>query len=347
MDKRIILAVAGAGKTTHIVENLNNEMRSVIITYTIGNYANLRKKIVREFNDKWPENITLMSYFTFLYSFCYKPFLADKVRARGIIYESNKSRFVNKENANFYLTDSKYFYSNRLAFSFEYFDIIEDIKQRIDSYFDELVIDEIQDISGRDFNFLLKIMEANVNMLFVGDFFQHTFDTSRDGNVNKNLFNDYTNYKAKFLSKGFNVDETTLNLSWRCNQSTCKFIRENLGIEINPHNNIEQFKVNYIENKNDIFDILNNDNIIKLHYNNSSTYGENHKNWGEVKGEDCYKDVCIVLNKTTEKKYKEGKLIKLAPSTKNKLYVALTRARNNTYLISDINCSLLSKHSKK
>ena len=54
-----------------------------------------------------------------------------------------------------------------------------------------IIIDEIQDIAGRDFSFLEQLMTANMNMLFVGDFYQHTYDTSRDGNTNKNLFDKF------------------------------------------------------------------------------------------------------------------------------------------------------------
>ena len=96
MDKRLILAVAGSGKTTHIVERLNSSKRSLIITYTTGNYNNLKNKIVQKFDSVWPENITLMTYFSFLFSFCYKPLLADIVRSRGIIYEPNPNKFVKK-----------------------------------------------------------------------------------------------------------------------------------------------------------------------------------------------------------------------------------------------------------
>ena len=49
-------------------------------------------------------------------------------------------------------------------------------------------------MGGRDFNFLEAIMEANINMLFVGDFYQHTFDTSRDGATNST----YIAYKGYF-----------------------------------------------------------------------------------------------------------------------------------------------------
>ena len=56
---------------------------------------------------------------------------------------------------------------------------------------------------------------------------------------------------------------------------------------------------------------------------------------GETKGEDHYKDVCVMLNKTTAKKRTAGKLLELPPPTKNKLYVAITRARGNVYLVND------------
>jgi len=335
MDKRVIFAVAGSGKTTHIVESLDNEKKSLILTYTRGNHQNLKNKIIKKFNGEWPQNIVLMTYFGFLYSFCYKPFLADKIKAKGVLYEPNKNRYLNKENDSFYLFKSRYFYSNRLAFSFEHFGIIDDIKERLEKYFDELIIDEIQDISGRDFNFLLKVMETNINMLFVGDFFQHTFDTSRDGNVNKNLFENYTKYKTKFSSKGFIVDENTLDKSWRCNKETCSFVSDNLNIEIySNRSDTKEFQMIKLEDNESINCILNDDKIIKLHFNNSYLYGTNHKNWGETKGEDCYEDVCIILNKNTEEHFNNMNLDKLAPSTKNKLYVALTRARGNTYFIS-------------
>ena len=72
-----------------------------------------------------------------------------------------------------------------------------------------------------------------------------------------------------------------------------------------------------------------------MHYQNSAKYGIGQRNWGETKGEDHYQDVCILLNKTTAAKFSSGKLTELPPSTKNKLYVAITRARGNVYFINE------------
>lgn len=109
MDKRVIFAVAGSGKTSYIIDNLSLDKKSLIITYTTNNFSNIKKKILEKFNGEFPSNISLMTYFNFLYSFCYKPFLADKVRAKGIIFESNKLRSIKKTDLKYYLTSSGYF----------------------------------------------------------------------------------------------------------------------------------------------------------------------------------------------------------------------------------------------
>ncbi|MBK7669492.1 MAG: UvrD-helicase domain-containing protein [Sphingobacteriaceae bacterium] len=74
MDKRVIFAVAGSGKTTHIVDKLNLESPVIIVTYTNSNVENLRERILKKFG-YFPSNIKLQSYFSFLHRFCYKPFL--------------------------------------------------------------------------------------------------------------------------------------------------------------------------------------------------------------------------------------------------------------------------------
>lgn len=337
MDKKVIFAVAGSGKTTYIVNGLSLDKRSLIVTYTIANYENLRRKILRKFSGVWPANITLMTYFSFLFRFCYKPFLADTVGAKGIIFESNKRRDLEKTDQLYYMTQNEYFYSNRFSqFLMEGMNVIDDIRERITDYFDQFIIDEVQDFAGRDFSFLEKLMETNVSQLFVGDFYQHTYDTSRDGNVNCNLFDDRMKYEERYVKKGVECDHTTLINSWRCSKSVCNYITDNLGISIDSNRSIEDITtVEFVSAPCEIERIMRDESIVKLHYQKSSEYGSGHKNWGETKGEDHYHDVCILLNKTTFQKYKTGKLNELVPSTRNKLYVALSRARGNVYLINE------------
>lgn len=147
MDKRVIFAVAGSGKTTHIVDSLSRRRRSLIITYTVGNYNNLCRKISEKFNGEWPENICVMRYFVFLHRFCYKPFLSDVFKAKGIVYENNPNLTLRQDNQAYYISPKGYLYSNRLALLIEKCGFI-DLKSRLAKYFDELIIDEVQDIAS-------------------------------------------------------------------------------------------------------------------------------------------------------------------------------------------------------
>ena len=73
--------------------------------------------------------------------------------------------------------------------------------------------------------------------------------------------------------------------------------------------------------------------IIKLFYQEHYKYNCFSSNWGDSKGENNYNDICVVLNKTRLKSY--NALVGLKSQTKNKFYVACSRANNNLYFVSD------------
>ena len=131
---------------------------------------------------------------------------------------------------------------------------------------------------------------------------------------------------------GFEVDTESLDKSYRCSPSVCKFISDNLKIDIRSHKK-EQTIVKFIEDEKDAMEIFNNKHIIKLFYQEYYKYICFSRNWGDSKGENHYNDICVVLNKTTLKSY--NALVGLKSQTKNKFYVACSRANNNLYFVSD------------
>jgi hypothetical protein len=213
-------------------------------------------------------------------------------------------------------------------------DVAKEVVARIGKYYDYLFIDEIQDFAGNDFNLLKEISKANLNQLYVGDFFQHTFDTSRDGNINSGLHENFENYKKAFENMGLKLDLETLSKSYRCSSTVCKFISDNLKINIESHR-ADTTEIKLINDTEEALTIFNNPNIVKLFYREHYKFNCFSRNWGDSKGEDKYFDVCTVVNKTTMGHLEKSKLDQLAPTTKNKLYVALSRTRNNLYLIPD------------
>ncbi|GLY61990.1 hypothetical protein Pcaca05_28470 [Pectobacterium carotovorum subsp. carotovorum] len=64
---------------------------------------------------------------------------------------------------------------------------------------------------SHDFDLLLEVSQANIGIMFVGGFHQHTFDTSRDGAINKNLHDDVIRYEKRFRDAGIMVDKETLS----------------------------------------------------------------------------------------------------------------------------------------
>lgn len=333
MDKRVIFSVAGSGKTTHIINNLDINKRSVIVTYTNNNLINLRQGIVRKFG-LMPSNFKIFTYFTFLHSFCYKPFLVKQLGTKGINYISQPNRYSAKGTREFYIDANHRLYSARISKLILEHPIINDVNERLSKYFDYLYIDEAQDLAGNDFNFLMEVVKSNVSIMLVGDFHQHTFDTSRDGNTQGSLFKNYTEYKKKFIKAGYNVDLTTLNKSWRCSPAICSFVSEQLKIPMES-NRQDETEIKIINTFEEAVRILHNSHIVKLFYQKHYSYRCFSRNWGDSKGEDKYNDVAVVLNKSSYGKFRQDKLNELSPTSRNKLYVAITRTRNNLYFIPE------------
>lgn len=333
MDKKLILAVAGAGKTTSIINKLNENDSFLIVTYTKNNYEDIKKEVIKKFNGI-PEKIKIYTYFSFLYNFCFKPF--EKLsQSKGIQYSVITEKRANSKQIEYYMNRySKKMFSARLSKLCNDF-IIDKVIKRIERYFNNFFIDEIQDFAGNDFDFIKKLINCNSNILYVGDFYQHTFNTSRDGNKNCNLFDDYDGYLKIFLSntKNFIIDNKTLIKSRRCTKSVCDFVRNEIKIDIySEKENISIIRE--IVDEEHIKEMMQNNSIIKLFYKNSKKYNGNTENWGNSKGK-TYENICVILNDKTYKLFKDNNLSNLAPSTKNKFYVACTRTKNNLFFIQE------------
>jgi DNA helicase-2/ATP-dependent DNA helicase PcrA len=175
---------------------------------------------------------------------------------------------------------------------------------------------------------------VNRSITLVGDFYQHTFDTSRDGSYKKNLHKEYLQYLKSFESMGLVIDTTTLLKSHRCAPEVCSFISERMAIDIESHRK-DSVDIFQIEDPQEALDLADNDDVVKLFFQNSSKYKCYAKNWGKSKGENQYQNICIVLNGTAGTAFKKEGTMQLAESTRNKLYVACTRARGNIYFVHE------------
>lgn len=331
--KRVLFAVAGAGKTTHLVNELTLTDRVLLLTYTENNARNLEAAIVKKFK-KLPDNIVVSTYFSFLLNFLIKPFcLKSRRRISRLYYAKGEiPRYLKGEDR--YITGGgeEVYHSRAFPFASEYIGL-DKLRNRIELFFDKVFVDEVQDFAGYDFDFIEMIGTANIDVLLAGDFFQHTFDTSRDGGKNKCLHDDYSSYKKRF-SRYYIVDEQTLSCSYRCPKTICSFVSNKIGIPISASGKMDSPPPVLIEDSSRIEAILQDEQIIKLFYRKSYEYRCNAFNWGACKGL-TFDKVCVVLNPSTFAKFAKDDLRSLAVSTRNKLYVACTRTSSLLYFVRE------------
>lgn len=78
MDKRVVLAVAGAGKTYTLCKNIDENKRNIILAFTNQNIKNIIKEL-NENHDTTLENTYVYTFDSFKYNFfirAYEPIIA-------------------------------------------------------------------------------------------------------------------------------------------------------------------------------------------------------------------------------------------------------------------------------
>lgn len=258
------------------------------------------------------------------------------MKVRGINWDEPPefTRKLKRTDDRYYLDKGQRLYYSRMAGLLSEKGLVPDIKRRLSKYFASFFVDEVQDFAGHDFNILCDLASADVCTLLVGDFYQHTYDTSRDGNVNMNLHKELTAYKKKLSEQGYVIDDTSLGKSYRCSPTVCDFVSQQIGIGIKSHRE-DETKVEYVDSEARADQLFHQPDIVKLFYQSHHKYPCFSDNWGASKGIDSYGSVCVVLNDNTDKHYKNGQLASLPSLTKNKLYVACTRSRANIHLVPE------------
>lgn len=195
------------------------------------------------------------------------------------------------------------------------------------------MIDEFQDFREFDYEIIVKLSQNIDNVLFVGDYYQHSVSAINNAGrpfANRSQSISYDEYIKLLEKEKFVVDNTSLLSSRRCPDAVCNFVKTKLHININA-DNTNSGKVVLV--KDDIIDILNNDNIVKLVYSNAIKYTFNSINWSYSKG-DTINSVCVILTNEFEKILDEDfDCSNISMITINKLYVAMTRTRGDLYLI--------------
>ncbi|MEY8560152.1 UvrD-helicase domain-containing protein [Jeotgalicoccus halotolerans] len=358
MDKRIVLASAGAGKTFYVANDFKAEERVILISFTNSNVANIRKEIHKRFNGEVPENVQIMTYDSFIYNNLLKPveplFLSNistKVNIKDKPVEDPRVfGYKRVDTHEHYMDSNNAYYVNRMAKLFLTFYQNEKniVLDRLYQYCDAIYFDEFQDYNGYDFKLLKFFLEkSKLKVVAVGDINQSCITPLRSAgnNIAKNPFHKIKNVDdlKKLFSDKVHFDEITLEETRRVPKITCEMIKVNLNINIVSKSDVDA-SIIYLKNIDEINDIVTNVNIPKLIWDKRTTHpiGKNYVNWTYSKG-DTYPTACVILTNTVSNIEKWTSITSL--KTRNSLYVALTRSKGDLYLITSNDYKKWRKHA--
>ncbi|MER1299804.1 UvrD-helicase domain-containing protein [Ligilactobacillus salivarius] len=358
MDKQIILAVAGAGKTYHICHSIDPTKRNLILAYTHENIHNIENELCDAYKSV-PEMTTVMTFDSFVYRhlICpYEPSIAEHFScpmfiSNGICtidppprqIKNAGGKFINpnyvaKDKLRHYVTNQDQYYCATLS------ELVLQVKKgrdsllkraaaRLNLFYDYVLIDEFQDFRKHDYELIIALAKQLNRVMLVGDYHQHSVSaTNNSGKPFKKGRKDvgYSDFISELQSAGFYVDTTTLNRSRRCSTEICDYVSKKLGINISS---CDEHEGSVIWADDSATEILDNGQIVKLVFKGADKYSFQALNWSYSKG-DTVNAACVVLTDRFEQLDNGDFSIQDIPvSTINKLYVAMTRSSGDLYLM--------------
>lgn len=366
-QNKLIVAAAGAGKTTLIVNEalkIKGE-RVLITTYTQANGAEIRKKII-EVNQCIPPNVIVQTWFSFLLQHGVRPFqggLFEK-QIRGFILVNGQSGFkgFTKSGHPIYFSEKKEF--ERHYFSEEikiYSDKISKfvfrcnahsggaVIERLSNIYSHIFIDEVQDLAGYDLELLKLFFKSSSNTLLVGDPRQGTYSTNSSAKHKKFKKSAIINF-FEDNSLQIEKDTTSLTTNYRCDKAICNLSNKlfaNLPPTTSCNNNTTSHSGVFLVREVDVEEYLNTFSPVQLRENVKTEVNQNYEvmNFGESKGLSF--DRVLIYPTNPILKWLIDEDSDLVPTSRSKFYVAITRAKYSVGIIYNYADTLVIDGIKK
>ncbi|GAB6107997.1 UvrD-helicase domain-containing protein [Fusibacter bizertensis] len=353
-EDKLIIASAGSGKTTFLVKKaLGLKSQSVLITtYTTANEKEIYDKII-ELNGCIPGNVTLQTWFSFLLEHGVRPFqnYITRKKVNGLLLVNQKSGIKYKGKFPVYYSeeeiDKHYFSPDYHIYSDKISKFVINCNQkcsnqiirRLEKIFDYVFIDEVQDLAGYDLELIKFILQSKIGLLLVGDPRQVTYLTHnekkyekyKNGQIKEFLLNECKKWKPQ-------IDESTLNNSFRCNDKICyfssKLFPEYKSCSSNQSEETDHDGVFFI-NEKEVDKYIEKYNPVLLRHNREKQVPEGFKvyNFGESKGLTFERVLIFPTTPQLNWILGKGNSTELKFEARCKLYVALTRAKFSVAIV--------------
>jgi len=223
---RLDLAVAGGRKTQDIVDRCaaSDGERILVVTYTLANQRELRDRLALK--GPLAAQVEVQGWFSFLLNHLVKPYLPCLFagrRLRGLnfdgdpgVYAKGEGRFLDGEGRAYALHLAQLAFQTAEASGGA-------ACNRLERIYDQIYVDEVQDLNGWDLEVLLALAMSEVDLSMVGDVRQALLLTNPRDQKN-------SQYKGVQIKKWFDLVEskgllevTHSSMTWRCNQAIADF----------------------------------------------------------------------------------------------------------------------------
>jgi len=344
MANNLTLAVAGSRKTQGIVEycaNLEHDRRALVATYTQTNQSELKDRLSKFAGDH--PGIKTLGWFTFLlhdFARPFFPFMFPRRRIKGFNFDGRPHRMA--KGIKRFLDSNDRVYAcelSRLAF-----ELIQASKgtllRRIECIYDEILIDEVQDLSGYDWEIIDVLLESSVDIQMVGDIRQSVLATNARSSKNKKYAHaEAINWFREREKKGkLAIVEKTQ--TWRCHPDIASFSdsifdhswsfprTESLNTKKTEHDGI------FFVRSEHVSDYISKykPQCLRSGANSGKDFDLDYLNFGLSKGM-TFERVLIVPTAGIKQFIKTGKQLEPKPSAS--FYVAVTRAEQSVAVVID------------
>lgn len=343
-ENKVIIACAGSGKTTRLVtEALNDRDRRIaIVTYTNNNTREIGKRFT-ELNSGTPKHVDVMTWFGFLLRECARPYQRSKyvekrIESLAFVNQQSARGIAENKTRQHYFANGELIYSDKIA---KFVVKCEEksgqrVTSRLRQIYTDVFIDEFQDLAAWDLEVIKMLLESGIRITLVGDPRQHIYTTNPSRKNKQYLGTKVVNLVEEWERKGLCRLERMTD-SYRCNQAICDFANA-LWPGMDPmaplqHDTTDHDGV-FLVAANAVEEYIRRFRPQVLRYDKrANTYGCAALNFGLAKGLQ-FERVLIVPTEPI-KKYLQSGTLSHVESSKDKLHVAITRARHSVAFVYD------------
>lgn len=343
MPNVLTLAVAGGRKTQSLVNHcgaLPSERRVALLTFTQMNQQEVKSRLAAQAGHA--TGVEVLGWYQFLLRHFAQPFLRflfPGERVRGFEYEGRPGMYADGKSR-FMTSDSRIYGCELGKLSFKLMEATPALLRRLECIYDEILIDEVQDLASWDWEILKVLLKSNLQVRLVGDVRQAVLSTNPRSKKNNRF--DYAKsldwFREREAEGCLSISYSTV--SYRCRQEIATFSDSIFDVSWGFPDTISK---NEDTTEHDGVFLLRSEHVPEYFARytpqclRTSSASAKHLdlpflNFKVVKGA-TFDRVLIAPTKNIENFIKNG--TRLEPMAAAVFYVAVTRARQSLAIIID------------